>query len=147
MSKTTTCSLLVLQFVCGCSALLTAPASHPHEAGPHGGTVAEWSDGRRHVEFTVDHAKQEATVYILDETARKGAAIRARTLLLTIEDPPFQLELVARPLEGERDETSSRFVGKHEQLGRHQEFAGTISGGAPKVHSARFKEEPASHSH
>ncbi len=36
-----------------------------HGAGPHDGTLADWGGGKYHVEFTVDHFKQEGTVYIL----------------------------------------------------------------------------------
>src|SRR3954467_12372621 len=36
-----------------------------HGGGPRGGAVADWGGGQYHVEFTVDHPKQEATVYIL----------------------------------------------------------------------------------
>ncbi|HRA89307.1 MAG TPA: hypothetical protein PK992_14580, partial [Planctomycetaceae bacterium] len=39
--------------------------AHGHGAGPHDGTLADWGGGKYHVEFTVDHDKQEATVYVL----------------------------------------------------------------------------------
>ena len=52
-------------------------------------------------------------------------------------------------LEGEKDGLRSRFVGKHESLGKVQEFGGTISGkvdGTP--YAGDFKEEPhGSHDH
>ena len=62
---------------------------------------------------------------------------------VNINDPKFQVELAAAPLEGEAEGTASRFVGKHENLGKVQEFAGSISGevdGTPYV--GDFKEEP-----
>jgi hypothetical protein len=112
-----------------------APKDHSHEGhahgeGPHGGTVADWGGGKYHVEFTVDHDKQEATVYLLGNDEKTPSPIKATdgNLLLTIKEPAFQVELVAQPLEGEADGVASRFVGKNEKLGVVQEFAGTISG-------------------
>lgn len=118
---------------------------HGHGAGPHDGTLADWGGGKYHVEFTVDHDKQEATVYVLGDDEKTATPIKAADgkLLLTIKEPSFQIELTAMPLEGESEGTASRFVGKHEKLGVVQEFAGTISGeieGTPYV--GDFKEEP-----
>lgn len=118
---------------------------HGHGAGPHDGTLADWGGGKYHVEFTVDHDKQEATVYVLGDDEKTPAPIKAADgkLLLSINNPKFQVELTAAPLEGEADGTSSRFVGKHESLGKVQEFAGTISGeveGTP--YAGDFQEEP-----
>src|SRR5437016_3990593 len=64
---------------------------HTHGAGPHGGTVADWGGGKYHVEFTVDHPKQEATVYLLGEDEQTPVPIKAKDgqLLLTIKEPPF----------------------------------------------------------
>ena len=128
----------------------TTPAKddhgHKHAAhgeGPHEGAVADWGGGKFHVEFTVDHDKQEATVYILGDDEKTATPIKAATILLNINDPKFQVELAASPLKGEAEGTSSRFVGKHESLGKVQEFAGSISGevdGTPYV--GDFKEEP-----
>lgn len=103
---------------------------HTHGEGPHGGTIADWGGGKYHVEFTVDHDKQEATVYLLGNDEKTPSPIKASdgNLLLTIKEPAFQVELVAQPLEGEADGAASRFVGKSEKLGVVQEFAGTISG-------------------
>lgn len=114
-----------------------------HGAGPHEGAVADWGGGKFHVEFTVDHDKQEATVFILGDDEKTATPIKAATILLNINDPKFQVELAAAPLEGEAEGTASRFVGKHENLGKVQEFAGSISGevdGTPYV--GDFKEEP-----
>jgi hypothetical protein len=114
-----------------------------HGAGPHEGVVADWGGGKFHVEFTVDHDKQEATVYILGDDEKTATPIKAGSILLSINAPKFQVELAAAPLEGEAEGTASRFVGKHESLGKVQEFAGTISGeveGTP--YAGEFKEEP-----
>lgn len=118
---------------------------HTHGAGPHGGTVADWGGGKYHVEFLVDHEKQQATAHVLGTDEKTPAPIKAAEgkLLLTITQPRFQADLIASPLDGEAEGLSSRFVGQHENLGKAQEFAGTISGeidGTP--YAGDFKEEP-----
>lgn len=119
---------------------------HSHGEGPNGGVVADWGGGKYHVEFTVDHEAQQATVYVLDSDAQSLAPVKAESLLLTINDPSFQVELQSVPLEGEAEGTSSRFVGKHENLGIVQEFAGTISGMVEETpYAGDFQEEPHDH--
>jgi hypothetical protein len=116
-------------------------ADHAHGAGPHGGTVADW--GRYHIEFCVDHAKQEATVYVLRGDAKTPAPIKTDKLLLSIKEPAFQIDLKALPLDSDPKGAASRFVGKHEKLGKEQEFAGTVSGEIDgKKITGDFKEEP-----
>lgn len=105
-----------------------ADDGHSHGEGPHGGVIADWGGGDYHVEFTVNHDAQDATVYILGADARSDAPVKAESLLLTINDPSFQVELNPLPLDGEAAGMSSRFTGKHEKLGTVREFAGTISG-------------------
>jgi hypothetical protein len=120
-----------------------APAEHHHGAGPHGGAVADWGGGKYHVEFTVDHDKKEATVYILGSDEKSPAPVKASKLLLSINEPAFQVDLAPQPLAGEGEGTSSRFVGQQDNLGKVQEFAGTISGevdGTP--FAGDFKEVP-----
>ena len=160
-------AIAAIAFTAGCSGgnppapapgSATAPAAastppkddHGHEhaghgAGPHEGTVADWGGGKFHVEFTVDHDQQEATVYVLGSDEKTAAPIKAADgrILLTIKEPSFQVELTAQPLDGEADGLASRFVGKDEKLGVVQEFTGTISGevdGTP--YAGDFKEEP-----
>jgi hypothetical protein len=114
-----------------------------HGAGPHEGVLADWGGGKFHVEFCVDRDKQTATVYVLGNDEKTATPIKATNILLTISDPTFQVELTAAPMEGEPDGTASRFVGKHENLGKVQEFAGTISGeidGTP--YAGDFKAPP-----
>lgn len=125
----------------------TAPTDAPkhaaHGTGPHEGAVADWGGGKYHVEFTVDHDKQEATVYVLGSDEKTATPVKADKLLLSITDPKFQVDLVPVPLDGEKDGLASQFVGKHESLGKVQEFSGTISGevdGTP--YAGDFKEEP-----
>ena len=172
MTRITLCSglLLTLSFVFGCGeqpapktntpaplGASTTPAKDDHGqkqagaghaahgAGPHEGVLADWGGGKFHVEFCVDHDQQEATVYILGDDEKTATPVTATDgkLLLNIKEPSFQVELVAKPLEGEAEGTASRYVGKHESLGKVQEFAGTISGeveGTP--YAGDFQEEP-----
>ena len=149
-------ALSMLAFYLGCASKEEAPAKssdaasadahadeHVHGSGPHGGTIADWGGGTYHVEFTVDHDKKEATVYIIGSDAKSPAPIKAQTIHLVINDPMTELDLTAMPLEGEPEGTSSRFVGAHDTIGIVKEFAGTISAevnGTP--YSGDFKEEP-----
>ena len=124
---------------------------HAHEPGPHGGILADWGGGKYHVEFTVDHEKQAATVYVLGSDEKTPAPVKTTdgTLLLTINDPSFQVTLTAAPLEGEADGKSSRYVGTHENLGAERVFAGSMSAevdGTP--YAGDFAEEShADHEH
>lgn len=107
-----------------------AEEGHAHGAGPHGGTVVDWGRGKYHLEFTVDHSKQQAVVYVMGSDEKTPVAIVPPDgkILLTISSPSFQLELIADPQEGESGGAASRFVGVHEKLGDVQKLAGTISG-------------------
>lgn len=114
---------------------------HGHGAGPHDGTVADWGGGKYHVEFTVDHDKQEATVFILGDDEKTPSPIKAEEVQLSISDPMMQLTLKAAPQAGDAAGSASRFTGNHESLGVVQEYAGTITGvvdGTP--YSGDFKE-------
>lgn len=154
----TWCALSLLLAGCGSQPAEKSPlppkgaAAHEdhdhHGAGPHGGTIAEWGGGAFHIEFTVDHDKQESAVYVLGGDAKTPAPIKAEKLLLTITEPSFQLDLAAQPLDGEAGGKSSRFVGKHKSLGKVQEFAGSITAevdGTP--YAGDFKEEAGEHEH
>lgn len=119
---------------------------HTHGAGPHDGTVADWGGGKFHVEFTVDHDKKEAVVYILGDDEKTAVPISTKTVTLAIEDPQFQVELAADPQEGDGEGKSSRFRGNHESLGIVKEYKGTMSGvvdGTP--YSGGFEEEAHDH--
>jgi hypothetical protein len=123
-----------------------ADGHHDHGAGPHDGTLSDWGGGKYHVEFTVDHDKKESIVYVLDGDENSSFPIQVDMLLLSIEDPEFQVELKAKPLEGEPKGRSSRFVGTHDSLGIVKEFQGTISGkvdGTP--YFGKFQEKPHTH--
>jgi len=121
---------------------------HGHGAGPHDGTLADWGGGKYHVEFTVDHDRKEATVYVLGGDEKTPAPVKTTdgTLLLTIKEPSFQVTLQAVPLEGETDGKASRYVGTHENLGIVREFTGSMTAevdGTP--YTGDFQEE--SHGH
>jgi hypothetical protein len=117
-----------------------------HGAGPHDGTIGEFGGGKYHIEFVVDHEKQEATVYVLGEDVKTPAPLKTDKLTLAITEPAASIELAAQPLEGEAAGESSRFVGTHEALGKEQEFAGTVTAeveGTP--YEGEFKQEAHSH--
>lgn len=112
-----------------------------HGPGPHGGTVIEF--GKYHGEFVVDHAKKQATVYILDGKVKNAVPIAAEKLLLSIKSPMFQTDLKAMPQDSDPKGKSSRFVATHDNLGKEQEFEGTVSGEIDgKPYLGDFKEEP-----
>ncbi|TWU39399.1 C40 family peptidase [Novipirellula artificiosorum] len=113
-----------------------------HGVGPHDGTIADWGGGKYHVEFTVDHDKQEGTVYILGADEKSPVPIEAESIDLSINDPVMQVSLKAAPQSSDPAGKASRFVGNHESLGVVQEYAGTIGGvvdGTP--YSGDFTEE------
>jgi len=118
------------------------PQGHGHGSGPHEGTVADWGGGKFHVEFTVDHEKQEGTVYVLGSDEKSPVPIDAQSIDLSINDPVMQVTLKASPIESDPPGKASRFIGNHEKLGVVQEYAGTIAGvidGTP--YSGDFAEE------
>ena len=120
-----------------------APKHAAHGSGPHEGTVADWGGGKYHVEFIVDHDKQEGTVYILGSDEKSPISIDSESIDLSISDPVMQVTLKASPQDSDSAGKSSRFIGNHEKLGVVQEYAGTIAGvidGTP--YSGDFKEEP-----
>ncbi|MBI3468242.1 MAG: hypothetical protein HY000_35005 [Planctomycetes bacterium] len=129
------------------------PAKEVHAAhgeGPHGGAVGDWGGGKYHFEFTVDHDKKEATVYILGSDEKTPAPIKAKDgqLSLSIKGlknkDEYKVVLKAEPQKGDSEGKASRFIGKDDKLGMVQEFAGTVSGEADGTpYSGDFKEEPA----
>lgn len=121
---------------------------HDHGTGPHGGIIGEWGAGDYHFEFTVDHEKKEAIVFVLKEDAKTAAPIKAEKLLLTLKSPAVQIDLLAKPVEGEPADLSSRFIGSHELFEKAQHFEGTVVGeieGTP--YAGDFKETAEGHGH
>ncbi len=121
-------------------------AGHGHGAGPHDGTIADWGGGKYHVEFTVDHDKTQATVYVLGADEKSPVPIDTESIDLSISDPVMQVTLKAAPQDSDPAGKASRFVGNHEKLGVVQEYAGTMTGvidGTP--YSGDFAEEAHDH--
>jgi len=122
---------------------------HP-DTGPHGGPFAEWGEEKYHVEFTVDHEKKAATVYVLGPDAKTHKAIPSKELLLALKTkPPILITLKPDPQAdmGDKDGNSSRFVGTHEELGKKVDFEGTISGEVGKSPFTGDFKEGAKHPH
>src|SRR6056297_1812565 len=60
---------------------------HGHGVGPHEGVIADWGGGKFHVEFTVDHDKTQACVYVLGGDEKTPIPIDAPSIELYILDP------------------------------------------------------------
>ncbi|MFI4875444.1 MAG: hypothetical protein ACIALR_08910 [Blastopirellula sp. JB062] len=121
-----------------------------HAPGPHGGTLADWGGGKYHVEFTVDHENQKATVYILGDDEKTPTPITIESVLLTIKDPKLQIDLLPSPQPSDPAGQSSRFVGTHDGLGTVKEYEGTISAaidGTPYAGSFLEEAHGEGHSH
>jgi hypothetical protein len=140
---------------CGARTDVKPPAkahehAHPNE-GPHGGALIEWGAEEFHAEFTVDHDKKEATIYILDETCKKAPNVKPEDITevkLTIKNvtPPVTIDL--KHDAGKSDEKGIAFTGGHEKLGTVMEFKGEVSGkvsGTPYV--GDFEEKEHDHEH
>lgn len=117
---------------------------HSHDEGPHGGVLAEWGEEVYHVEFTVDHAKKQVVVYLLDEHAVKTpkvepSDVKNMTLTITNVKPPLTLELKHdAALSGPK---GMAFVVTHDQFGKEMDFNGNISGNVKgQAYSGDFKE-------
>jgi hypothetical protein len=118
------------------------PAGHDHaDEGPHGGPLAEWGREEYHLEFTVDHGKQEATVYVYDGNVKGPKPIPAQPLTLTLKQPVVTIALEARPQAGDPAGSASRFAGTHAALAEEHQLAGSISGMANgKPYAGDFAE-------
>ena len=118
------------------------------EKGPHGGPLAEWGEEKYHAEFTVDHDKKQATVYILDGSAKKASPIAAETISLTVTsfNPSVKITLKADPEKEDPKGSSSRFVGMHDKLGEKMDFKGQISGNVGNTpYVGKFEEKDDDH--
>jgi hypothetical protein len=97
MNSRTTFSLAWLMalglFVGGCNSESGRPAAEPQfgkaadaehghpNTGPHGGDLIELGDEQYHAEITHDN---EATVYLLDDSARAAAAVDATEVVINV---------------------------------------------------------------
>lgn len=118
---------------------LKAGHKKEHKPGPHDGTIFDW--GGWHLEFVVDHAKQEARIYIYGSDEKTPAPIKADKLVVSIKKPLFQLEMKPEKQPGDPEGAYSCFVGKAKELGVKQDFEGTVTGTIEgKQYNADFAE-------
>jgi hypothetical protein len=100
-----------------------------HGDGPHGGPLAEWEE-KYHGEFTLDAAKKQVTVYILDDTAKAAPKIDAAkitnvTVTVAKSKPPITLELKHDAKRS--DDKGIAFVGTHDHFEKSGEMTVNIS--------------------
>ncbi|MEM6690840.1 MAG: hypothetical protein AAF664_15510 [Planctomycetota bacterium] len=117
---------------------------HAHGPGPHGGTVADWGGGKYHVELTIDHDQEQATIFVLGSDEKTPNPISAESIELAITVPEMLVSLKPAPIETDADGSASRFIGGHELLATVKDYSGTMTGmvnGTP--YSGDFEE----HSH
>ncbi|MEM6471860.1 MAG: hypothetical protein AAF802_20035 [Planctomycetota bacterium] len=120
-------------------------SGHTHGIGPHGGTIADWGGGKFHVELTIDHDQQQATVHVLMGDEKTASPISAETIELAIREPKMLVTLQANPLDSDPSGKASRFVGQTEMLSVVGEYSGTITGIVDDTpYSGDFQEQ---HSH
>jgi hypothetical protein len=103
---------------------------HEHEA-PHGGLLAEWGDHEYHAEFTVDPAKKEATVYILDGNARKAPkGVKGEDIknVRVIVKKPMEATIELKHDPAKSGEGGIAFVGTHDKLDAKGNYQGEITG-------------------
>jgi hypothetical protein len=125
-----------------------APAAgHAHGLGPNGGVVFDL--GKYHAEFTVDHAKKECTVLVIngDDNSAQPLAVEAKELTLTTKEtktkdgtlvPPMTITL--RPVDPAGGK-AARFVGSDPGLANVADFEGTVTAEIDgKPSQGEFKE-------
>ncbi len=120
---------------------------HVHEKGPNGGVVLDL--GKYHAEFTVDHAKQECTILLLngDDKDAKALPVAAKEFTLTTKEtktkegkvvPPMTIKMIPKD---EVNGKASKFVGTDPGLGNVADFEGTVLGEIDgKPSQGEFKE-------
>jgi hypothetical protein len=98
---------------------------HPSE-GPHHGPLAEWSVGGKeeyHAEVVIDRKDKKATVYVLDETAKKAVAIDAKEVNLNIKSP----EVKQFTLKAEGEGKASQFSVTDDSFGKSEKMSGKVA--------------------
>lgn len=100
------------------------------QAGPHGGLIAEWEE-IYHAEFTVDHAKKQVVVYILDDKAKAAPKIDAAKITkvqVTITEPK-QKDAIELAHDAKLSSAKGiAFVGTHEVFAKAADMKLAISG-------------------
>lgn len=90
---------------------------HPHD-GPHGEPLIELGNEQYHAELVHDDKAGTVTVYILDGSGKKAAAIDAKevTINLKHDGKGEQFKLAAQPEKGDPEGKSSRFASNDKEL-------------------------------
>ena len=88
----------------------TAPPEHAHVHGPNGGHIVELGEEEFHAEVAMDTSRK-LTVYLLDEAVKAAKPVANGTLQIVtkVDGHDVTLDLVAVPLDSEKDGQSSRF--------------------------------------
>jgi len=116
---------------------------HAHGPGPHKGVIFDFGGGKWHGEFKPDHAKKEATVWILGLDEKTPAPIKAEKLRLVVSNTNPQIEIDLLPVEKSADGSAYTFTGKHDGFGTEMEYKGTVSFQvAGKPYNGDFEEVP-----
>ncbi len=124
---------------------------HAHGAGPNDGVVFDF--GKEHAEFTVDHAKKECTVLMLDGDNAQAVPlpVAATELTLSIKaskvkegadkgKPVPAMTITLKPVDV-KDGKASKFVGTDPGLANVADFEGTVLGEIDgKPSKGEFKE-------
>ena len=88
----------------------TAPPEEHHAHGPNGGHIVELGEEEFHAEVAVDKDRK-LTVWLLDESMKAAKPVENGTvqILTKVDAKDVTLDLVAAPLDGEKDGHCSRF--------------------------------------
>ena len=88
----------------------TAPPEHAHVHGPNGGHIIELGEEEFHAEVAMDKDRK-LTVYLLDEAVKAAKPVENGTMQIVtkVDTQDVTLDLVAAPLDGEKDGKCSRF--------------------------------------
>tara|TARA_R110002111_G_scaffold262875_1_gene342498 strand:+ start:41571 stop:42191 length:621 start_codon:yes stop_codon:yes gene_type:complete len=85
---------------------------HAHEHGPNGGHLLEVGEEQYHLEVVFDDKARTLTAYVLGPDAKTAFPIAGEAIDFDLEigDKEHEIPLAAKPLEGEKEGKSSRFV-------------------------------------
>ena len=88
----------------------TAPPEHAHVHGPNGGHIVELGEEEFHAEVAMDKDRK-LTVYLLDEAVKAAKPVENGTMqiMTKVDAKDVTLDLVAAPLDDEKDGKCSRF--------------------------------------
>ena len=97
---------------------------HDHESGPHDGHLVELGEEEYHAEVVFDAVSKTITVYLLGSDAKTAQPIPIDgsdlKLNMVIDGNPTQLEMSAKPDEGDPEGESSRFeLAGNEEIAEH----------------------------